>query len=113
MIIVIMGTIPHKEQRYNTQGDWWFDGTPLQIRADLELSEDEQWCTLVHELVEAVLCKYRFGDDATKIVDKWDKSHKKSKDPGSLKGCPYKREHEVASIIENILRLELDGLRKR
>jgi hypothetical protein len=106
MIILIRG-IPHTAQRYDTQGDWWFAGEILHVRVNMELSQTEQWCIALHETVEAILCRHKYGSRATSVADKWDLSHKRAKEPGELRGCPYKREHTVASVVEKILELEL------
>jgi hypothetical protein len=55
----------------------------------------------VHELVEALLChRNRITQQE---VDAWDLAHPDSDNPGSLPGCPYGRQHEVATAIERLL----------
>jgi hypothetical protein len=104
---IVVKAIYHEEQRYDTVGDWWFEDDCLHVRVSRVLSQTEQWCVALHEIVEALLCKHKYGTSATCIVDKWDFSHMRAKEPGELKNCPYKREHTIASIAEQILELEL------
>jgi hypothetical protein len=113
---IVIETIPHEKQRYETVGDWQFlTNDELVIRVSelrniicpISTAELKQ-CELIvgiHELIEAVLCK-SFGI-TEKEVDEWDMSHEDSDDPGSIPGCPYYQAHSLATIIEKMLAHEL------
>ena len=36
------------------------------------------------------------------MVDDWDFSHPDAEDPGSLKGCPYRKQHMAAMKISRL-----------
>ena len=112
---VILKTIPHNEQRYETSGDWWIDkkGT-LQIRVSDCGNEDYENLIATHEYVEAQLCKKR-GITA-KQIDEWDKQYEKARakypqifgetEPGEHAKAPYANEHLFASRLEHSLAME-------
>jgi hypothetical protein len=90
-----------RNQYRESLGDYFLDekGT-LQIRAvempDLMYSH----YILLHEYMEAIRC-YRAGI-SLESIERWDASHADSDDPGSLKGAPYKREHDQSLTLERI-----------
>lgn len=107
---VCIKTIPHKDHRYETVGDWWFEGKNLHIR----ISEMGNWryemCVAVHELVEALLCKH--SKVTQKSVDKFDKMfenereqrlHSYDEEPGDDPDAPYKVQHCIATGVERIV----------
>lgn len=101
--------IPHKEQDYDTIGDyketddgWLF--TVSQMRADSE------FLVFVHELVEwyLVLKKGISNKDIVAFDKKFKKEqveglHPDIDEPGNSPDCPYKDEHFFAANIERIL----------
>ena|SRR5207249_2783247 len=89
----------HKDQRYNTVGDWrYLDLNDLIITVSNTGNDAYNFLIALHELIEAQMCKD--GNISHHEVDIWDKEHLRSKDPGSIPGCPYYREHMIASAIE-------------
>lgn len=103
MIRIIIETIPHREQRYNTIGDWHFDkesGT-LAIR----VSDLNNWryetLIAIHELVEASLCGLQPGLEEK--VDEFDLNYKGDGEPGDDPNAPYKGPHCIATGIERML----------
>ena len=102
-------TIPHKDQRYNTVGDWQFIGDDLIVRvSDMESEQGlYEFLVGIHELIEAVLCKaYGISQEE---VDKFDMEHLDFEgEPGNLPDAPYYRQHLLATVIERILSDELD-----
>lgn len=107
-------TVPHKEQRYNTVGDYWIEDGVIQIRVSEMGNEDYEFLTLDHEIHEIYLCLKRgikFED-----IDKFDMDFEKDRElglysfndePGDYKEAPYHREHQFASMIEEIVSSEL------
>jgi hypothetical protein len=97
-------TIPQKEQRYKTVGDYWYDEEGnLQIR----VSNLNNWVfeaiVYVHELVEALLCKYR-GITINEIDD-FDMSPYglSLEEPGLDPKAPYFEQHAIALQVEELL----------
>jgi hypothetical protein len=102
---ITIKTIDHKDQRYDTVGDWFFEGGNLEIR----VSKTGDWRTealvAIHELAEVLLCKDRgikdeevFKFDILSTLD----------DPGLSIQAPYHFEHMTADIIERIMCNEFD-----
>jgi hypothetical protein len=95
-------TIPHKKQRYETLGDWqWSNAGDLQIKISQTNNEQYNFLLIVHELIEAYLCKFHKISEDT--VDQWDMSHLQSRDPAQEVGCPYAKEHFTALRHERLL----------
>lgn len=100
-------TIPHEAQRYDTCGDWYFteDGDLVIKISKLDNSYME-FLVGLHELIEAALCA-RAGI-AVDQVDAWDMEYEKnrkqgdSSEPGDHQNCPYRKQHQIASMIEGI-----------
>lgn len=102
---ILVETIAHSEQRYDTVGDWYFDGLRQRIRVSSLGSLNYEFLIAVHELIEWFLCENRGISEAT--VDAFDKHHLASPEPGNLKDAPYHREHQMAMKIERMLAKEL------
>lgn len=102
-IAISIRIIDHKDQRYDTAGDYielgdeWF----------ITLSKTNDWrywfLVLIHELVEMGLTK---NDN----ID-WDKidlfdmigDGSESDDPGSLENAPYHEQHKKAEQVEKMV----------
>ena len=111
---ITIKTIPHREQRYDTAGYWWFDDEgDLQIRVSdaghglwaLNLGWRYEALIAFHELAEALLCQAR--GITTAQVDTFDKDHPYDDEPGALRNCPYRKEHFFATTVERLLAAEL------
>jgi hypothetical protein len=99
---IIIETIPHSQQRYNTVGDWYLDAYGSLIIKVSEITKRYEWLIAIHELVEAILCECA-GITAAQ-VDKWDKEHIEAGDDPE---APYHRQHIFADAIERLVALEL------
>lgn len=106
---IVARVIDHKCQRYPTAGDWWFEDGTLNIAA----SDTNNWkmdsLLMVHEIVEAILCKAH-GISEPK-VRKFDIEFDKAfplEDPGDNTESPYRRQHCIATAVERILAAELN-----
>jgi hypothetical protein len=112
---IIIETIPHNEQRYETVGDWYVskDGA-----WNVKVSKMGNWkyelLVAVHELIEYALCKDRGITDA--VVSKFDKQfereravgiHEQDEEPGDSPIAPYRKEHFFATNLERLLSAEL------
>lgn len=101
---------PHKDQRYDTVGDWYFDEDGdliIKVSNDLEGlgNEYEQLLVALHELVEVLLCRKR--GISQKVVDDFDFAFKGEGEPGDEVEAPYRKEHRFAMLIEHLLAHEL------
>jgi hypothetical protein len=99
---IVLETIPHDQQRYDTAGDWWFapDGS-LQIRVSEMGDEQYEEMVAVHELIEVLLCKaHGVGQHA---VDDFDRAYTGDGEPGDEEGSPYRDEHCFATAVERML----------
>jgi Mn-dependent DtxR family transcriptional regulator len=109
---IIIKSIPHNRQHYETVGDYWRDknGT-LQFRVSQFGNEYEQLAVILHELIEAFLCQKR--GIKWKRIDKFDKKYEKNRkegdlsEPGNDPKAPYYREHRFAENLERQLIHEL------
>jgi len=108
--------ISHKQQRYDTAGDWQLepDGT---LHIDISQTGDDKmnFCLMMHEIVESLTYMFKRGFDpnAAKMVDEFDLDMLKTApddEPGGDPEAPYYAEHMLASEVENaiIAQVQLD-----
>jgi hypothetical protein len=110
---ILIESVPNeqvKKRRGFGGADWWWDALhnyhELRILVAYELRDDEQICLIVHELVEALLCKWMCI--TTREVDDYDLQHlDDEKDPafnsGDQKDSPYRIPHMFATAAERIV----------
>jgi len=95
-------TIPEREQRYRTVGDWVVDRNgDITIRVCECGDERYAFLLAAHEFVEAFLCK-RAGV-TTEQVDRYDLGHQDDDDPGLNPDAPYHRQHMISFAVEILL----------
>ncbi len=98
-------SIPHKDQRYNTCGDYWEtpEGT-IEIRVDDLGDEKEETMIIIHELIELFLTKVKgiSWEEIDKFDKELDKTHPEL-EPGDQPEAPYYHQHQIACIVERIL----------
>jgi hypothetical protein len=103
-ITIRVFVVPQREQRYQTAGDWTWTRTRLEIRLSRELAEQDPRygvLLLVHELVEAMLC--RSAGISTRQVDVFDMAFKGDGEPGDDVSAPYHHQHRMAEVVERAL----------
>lgn len=103
-------TIPHKNQRYPTVGDYWIEKNgDIQIRVSDIGNRYYEYLVASHELRELILCIKR--GIAFDKIDKFDTQYEKDRErgkytldqePGNDPDAPYKKEHQYATAIEMI-----------
>jgi hypothetical protein len=103
---VILRTISHRDQRYETCGDWeakFFPGVANDYR--ISVSDTGKWqysaALMLHEFVEAMLC--RAAGISQETVDSWDRlciRDEKDGEPGEDPACPYYNQHRQATELE-------------
>ena len=107
-LVVRLNILPHKEQRNDTEGDWLWAGSTLEVRISGEVGDDDPRYGLlmfVHELIEALLCR-SMGVTAAQ-VDAFDMLHQRDGEPGEISSAPYHRQHMAAQAAERALADEL------
>ena len=104
---IIIKSIPHKQHRYPTCGDWFFepDGT-LVILVSEEMDEKSQQLVALHELAEVLMCKA--NGVTQKEVDEFDMNYEANRkpddesEPGDSAIAPYNKQHSIATAIERM-----------
>jgi hypothetical protein len=98
--------IPHKKQRYDTVGDWWFDKKgDLQIRVSRMKDRRYEQLVSLHEQVEALLCDEEGITEEE--VTAFDIGFLGVGEPGNQTNCPYALQHKIATQFERTLAIEL------
>jgi hypothetical protein len=95
--------IDHKDQRYETVGDWQHIGDDVVISVS-KMNPDSEFLVAVHEFIEQYLCK-AFGV-TQQVVDTWDMEHGidlEANEPGDDPLAPYHAQHLVATQVEKDL----------
>jgi hypothetical protein len=113
-LLVNIAAIPHKDQRYDTCGDWYYGYLPLDetlvINVSSELSRHEMLLVAIHELIEAFLCEC--AGITEQQVDAFDHGFEQMRvsadgEPGDQITAPYYHQHQIATEIERILAAEV------
>jgi hypothetical protein len=109
---VIINIIPHKNQRYDTAGDWYRkrftsifrDESVLFIHTSRLPNDPDNFYALAvayHELSEALAC---IANGITETdVDQFDVDFKGKGEPGDDPRSPYRKQHFAATICEMTL----------
>ena len=106
---VVTKTIPHSEQRYDTIGDWWWEGDTLHIRVTDMANWKYEMAVAYHEMREALYCKH-FGI-SQESVDTFDINfdaeqkrglHAPDAEPGNDPTAPYFLAHQYATRDERL-----------
>ncbi len=105
-------TILHKDQRYDTAGDYVTDERGVQhITVSHMGNRDYEFLVALHELIEAKLCQKRGIADET--IDAFDTAFEAARaegnvdEPGDDPQSPYGKEHFFATSIERLMCAEL------
>lgn len=110
MISAQIKTIAHKDQRYTTVGDWWWEEGTLQLRVSDMSDWRYEFLVAVHELVEAYLCRWK--GIPQEDVDNWDQEFEEAREkgkyqdweePGDHPWAPYHLQHSIASGVERVV----------
>ena len=102
---ILLRTVPHSAQRYDTVGDYYEQGDQLQLTVSAMRNNDYELLVAVHELVEQHLCKQH--GIKHKDIDRFDLTYPGPGEPGNSQRCPYHQEHLAATRIEKRLAKEL------
>lgn len=105
---IVIETVDHKDQRYNTIGDYWIDeGGVLQIRVSNLGNTLYEKMIAIHELTEQALTEFK-GIPEKEITEfdlMFEKEreqglHKDNDEPGFDLRSPYHDQHALATSFE-------------
>jgi hypothetical protein len=116
---IMIQTISHNEQRYETVGDWQFTQVAIPLVEPIDallinvsdLGDEKMNCLIaIHELVEALLCRFHEPEITGKEVDEFDfhASEAGIEEPGEDERAPYHNQHRIATRFEQFLCQELN-----
>lgn len=103
-------SIPHKNQRYKTCGDWQFLPNGLHVSVSDTGNRMSNLLVALHEVVEAILCET--SGISEEDVDKFDMEFEANRtdssleEPGDDPKAPYYKQHRVADIVERLVAVE-------
>ena len=104
--MVVIEAVPQEQQRYDTLGDWYYDGEGnliIRVTGADPMDQDEAFLIVLHELVEAKLC---LSAGITQgAVDAFDMAFKGHGEPGDSPDAPYQKQHRCAMLIEHTVAL--------
>lgn len=106
-LLFYVEAIPHKNQRYETCGDWQFLPNGLHVSVSDTGNRMSNMLVGLHELVEAILCEAKGVSGAD--VDHFDMAFEKARqlgnfdEPGDDPRAPYHDQHKIADIVERIV----------
>ena len=111
MMDIRIKSIPHKKQRYETLGDYFYDKKgKLQVRISELPDAVFEKMILIHELVELFICEQEGIEikDIDAFDIKFEKERKKGKhsddaEPGHDPRAPYRSQHIFAENVERLL----------
>lgn len=120
---IVLESIPHDKQAYETVGD--YAETDDEIRIVVSDLEDEklEWLIAVHELVEVMLMKHAgiplqastdydvefekarssfsgIGSDGFRFRGRW---YPMDAEPGDAPDSPYRQQHNYATAVERMM----------
>lgn len=109
--LLTVEVIAHKNQRYETAGDWWFgDDGALHVRAS-DVGDDRYALLIaLHEAVEALACReHGVTDEAVCAFDRaFNAAHDlENEEPGEDPAAPYFKEHAIADVVERLAATQL------
>src|SRR5258708_82904 len=107
--------IPHKQQRYETVGDWWWDGGDIEFRVSKLSQRRYELLVFLHELIGVFLCSE--ASVMTEEVDEWDADYERRRkeslacrigceitkisEPGDDPHAPYYRQHQLIDLFRH------------
>ncbi len=106
--------IPHKDQKYETCGDWWWNDDTLEIRVSELGNTDWEFLIAAHEEDEAMGC--RKDGITVESIDSFDKAYEAARkahrhapcgclptiesEPGDDQHAPYQKWHQIVTALE-------------
>lgn len=106
-MLIYVEAIPHKNQRYETCGDWQQLPGGLHVSVSDTGNKMSNLLVALHEVVEAVLCEANGVPESA--VDEFDMAYEVARtgssleEPGDCPLAPYHKQHKVADIVERLV----------
>lgn len=108
---ILIESIPHEQQPYETVGMWTFDADGNLHVTVSHTTNDFDFLVGIHEAIEAWLCHKRgiTGEDVTAFDVAFEAKRPagNTREPGDDPAAPYRREHRFASSVERRVAIEL------
>ena len=104
---IIIKTVPHRHQRYETVGDYFTIGELDTILVSKMGNPDYEFLVAIHELTEMYLCQKRGISESS--ITAFDIKFEKARKPGNLDEpgddpkAPYRDEHCIATAVERLV----------
>jgi hypothetical protein len=98
--LIVAQAIDHKDQRYNTVGDYMECGRDYWSFTISKMNRDSEFAVLIHELIEMYLTQRRGLPEPE--ITKFD-IESGLDDPGASRDAPYHNEHMFAEKIERLI----------
>lgn len=102
-----ISTIAHSEQRYETAGDWFYEGDTLKIVVSQLGDWRREALVAVHELIEALWCRSEGIEERVVTAFDLEQAERGNFEPGDEFSAPYHYGHGLAEVVERLLALEL------
>lgn len=107
----IIDTIPHKNHRYETVGDYWEENGEQRIVVSQMDDEKMEFLVQLHEFIESSLCRFAgIKEPDVKAFDEQFEAARKegnTDEPGFDSNAPYNRQHTIATGIEFMIAAEI------
>lgn len=108
---IVIETVPHDEQRYETCGDWYYENDGSLVIKVSQTNSKYELLIALHELVESVLCGLKGINeiDVTNFDVEFENMRRlypsmvADSEPGDNEAAPYFHEHQMANRLENWL----------
>jgi hypothetical protein len=107
MVTIVIKTIPHKEQKYDTAGDYYWQDNEIAVRISRMDNRNYEFAIALHELLEIHLClrdriplEWSTNFDLVFEKERAEGKHKDTNEPGDDPRCPYFKQHQMASRLE-------------
>ena len=103
-IAINVHVIDHKDQRYDTVGDYYEEDGVLEVRISHMGNWKYHLLVLIHELVEYFMC--RDAGITEEEITAFDKEFEKNRKPGNTDepghdpASPYGAYHKLAEVVE-------------
>jgi hypothetical protein len=101
-------TIPHREQRYDTVGDYFEQNGVIHFRISQLPDWRYEFLVALHEQIEWALCQQ--AGITIEQIDAFDltwKPHDGIEEPGDDPRAPYHRQHQIATKHERQMARQL------
>lgn len=104
---ILIESIPHKDQRYDTCGDYQDFTSHIYISVSELPDKREMLLIAIHELIEWALCDANWPRITNETIDAFDLAYRGDREPGDDTNAPYYTQHQIATGIERILAADM------